>query len=151
MASPRRADSAGNPTKLQNSSRLHGPRRSGRNPDARAVLRLREHGTEYAFTSPLDKNYAPGTYHAPVRPAAVLLGNQVRQRHGLPSFWKPLDNAIGTSEDYSLFMMKRIEVHCRLRWTLGSRLRERPAADGLRYCINGVALKFVPATEQSPS
>src|SRR5690606_11867664 len=72
---------------------------------------LREPGTEYAFTSPLDKNYAPGTYHC-AGCDLPLFSSETKYNSGTgwPSFWKPLDNAIGTSEDYSLFMMKRIEV-----------------------------------------
>jgi peptide-methionine (R)-S-oxide reductase len=106
---------------------------------------LRKHGTEYAFSSPLDKNYAAGTYHC-AGCDLPLFSSETKydSRTGWPSFWKPLDNAIGTSEDRSLFMV-RTEVHCRrCGGHLGHVFDDGPPPTGLRYCMNGVALKFVP-------
>ena len=107
---------------------------------------LRKHGTEAARTSPLDKNYDPGVY----RCAACdlpLYSSETKYDSGTgwPSFWKPLDNAIGTSIDRSFFFGTRTEVHCRrCGGHLGHVFEDGPQPTGLRYCMNGVAMKFVP-------
>lgn len=111
---------------------------------------LRKHGTEYAHSSPLDKNYAPGTYHCAGCDLPVFSSEtKFDSGTGWPSFWKPLDNGIGTSEDRSFFMT-RTEVHCRrCGGHLGHVFDDGPQPTGLRYCMNGVALKFVPKAQTS--
>lgn len=106
---------------------------------------LRKQGTEYAFSSPLDKTYDAGTYHCAGCDLPVFSSEaKFDSRTGWPSFWKPIENAIGTSEDRSLFMT-RIEVHCRrCGGHLGHVFNDGPPPTGLRYCMNGVAMKFVP-------
>ena len=109
---------------------------------------LRKHGTEYAFSSPLDKNYAPGLYHC-AGCDLPLYSSETKYDSGTgwPSFWKPLDNAIGTSEDRTLFLQLRTEVHCRrCGGHQGHVFDDGPKPTGLRYCMNGVAMKFVPKT-----
>jgi peptide-methionine (R)-S-oxide reductase len=106
---------------------------------------LRQHGTERAFTSPLDKTYAPGTYHCAGCDLPLFTSDtKYDSRTGWPSFWKPIDDAVRTATDTSLFMV-RTEVHCRrCGGHLGHVFDDGPKPTGQRYCMNGVALKFVP-------
>jgi peptide-methionine (R)-S-oxide reductase len=106
---------------------------------------LRKHGTERAFTSPLDKTYTPGTYHcAGCNQSLFSSAAKYDSGTGWPSFWEPLKGAIGTTEDKSLFMT-RTEVHCaNCGGHLGHVFDDGPKPTGQRYCMNGVALKFVP-------
>ena len=63
---------------------------------------------------------------------------------GWPSFYQPLPNAVGEREDKGWFMT-RTEVHCRrCGGHLGHVFPDGPQPTGLRYCMNGVSLKFVP-------
>ena len=108
---------------------------------------LRQHGTERAGTSPLDKVTAPGTYHCagcdlPLFSSATKYDS----RTGWPSFYEPLPNAVGTSIDSSYFSV-RTEVHCRrCGGHLGHVFPDGPKPTGQRYCMNGVAMKFVAKT-----
>lgn len=108
---------------------------------------LREHGTERAGTSPLNKEKRKGTFVC-AGCDLPLYSSETKYESGTgwPSFWKPLDNAIGTSEDRSWFSV-RTEVHCRrCGGHLGHVFEDGPKPTGLRYCMNGVAMKFEPAS-----
>jgi peptide-methionine (R)-S-oxide reductase len=106
---------------------------------------LREHGTERAGTSPLDKTYDPGVYHCagcgqPLFAAATKFNSGT----GWPSFWAPIEDAVETTTDRSFFMT-RTEVHCRrCGGHLGHVFEDGPKPTGQRYCMNGVSLEFHP-------
>jgi len=107
---------------------------------------LRQHGTERAGTSPLDKEYGRGVYLCAGCELPLFRSEtKFDSRTGWPSFWAPIEGAVGTSTDTSFFMT-RTEIHCRrCGGHLGHVFDDGPKPTGLRYCINGVALKFVRA------
>jgi len=106
---------------------------------------LRGHGTERAFTSPLNAEKRPGRF------VCAGCGNPLfssdtkfESGTGWPSFYQPLDGGVGTSTDRSWFMV-RTEVHCaRCGGHLGHVFPDGPRPTGQRYCMNGVAMKFEP-------
>jgi peptide-methionine (R)-S-oxide reductase len=104
---------------------------------------LREHGTERAGSSPLDKEHGKGTFLCAGCELALFSSDtKFDSRTGWPSFYAPLDNAVGTTSDRSFFMT-RTEVHCRrCGGHLGHVFDDGPQPTGLRYCMNGAALKF---------
>ena len=106
---------------------------------------LRKHGTERAGTSPLDKTYAAGEYRCAGCDQPLFTSEtKFDSGTGWPSFYQPMDKAVGTTTDRSFFMT-RTEVHCsRCGGHLGHVFDDGPKPTGLRYCMNGVAMKFVP-------
>ena len=107
---------------------------------------LREHGTERAGSSPLDKQYGAGIYHcAGCGQPLFDAGAKFNSRTGWPSFSAPLGDAVETNTDRSFFMV-RTEVHCRrCGGHLGHVFDDGPKPTGLRYCMDGFALTFHPA------
>jgi peptide-methionine (R)-S-oxide reductase len=106
---------------------------------------LREASTERAGTSPLNKEKRDGTFTCAGCDLPLYSSEtKFESGTGWPSFWKPIDNAIKTSEDRFLFTV-RTEVHCRrCGGHLGHVFEDGPKPTGLRYCMNGVAMKFEP-------
>lgn len=106
---------------------------------------LRKHGTERAGTSPLDKNYDKGTYVcAGCGQALFTSDTKFNSGTGWPSFYSPIEGAIATTVDRSMFMT-RVEVHCsRCGGHLGHVFNDGPKPTGQRYCMNGIALDFQP-------
>jgi len=108
---------------------------------------LRHQDTEAPFTSPLNNEHRKGIF-ACAGCGLDLYSSDTKfdSGTGWPSFYRPLPNAVGTSKDHSLFM-ERVEVHCRrCGGHLGHVFDDGPKPTGLRYCMNGVAMVFKPAT-----
>jgi peptide-methionine (R)-S-oxide reductase len=112
---------------------------------------LREHGTERAGTSPLDAEHRPGAFACAGCGTPLFdAGTKFDSGSGWPSFFAPVPGAVGTATDRRLFMT-RTEVHCaRCGGHLGHVFPDGPAPTGLRYCMNGVALRFEPAGDPAP-
>jgi peptide-methionine (R)-S-oxide reductase len=107
---------------------------------------LRHEDTERPFTSPLNKEKRKGTF--------VCLGCELplfksewkfESGTGWPSFYRVIPGAVGTKIDHKIGV-PRTEYHCaRCLGHQGHVFEDGPRPTGLRYCNNGVALKFVPA------
>jgi peptide-methionine (R)-S-oxide reductase len=106
---------------------------------------LRKHGTERAGTSPLDREKRAGVFHC-AGCGLPLFASEAKfdSGTGWHSFFQPLDGAVETEEDRSWFM-RRTEVHCRrCGGHLGHVFPDGPMPTGLRYCMNGIAMRFEP-------
>jgi len=113
-------------------------------PAAYAVLR--QENTEPSFSSPLNKEHRKGTFLC-AGCANELYSSTTKfdSGTGWPSFYQPLTGAVGTSTDYKIGY-PRTEVHCAdCGGHLGHVFKDGPKPTGLRYCMNGLALKFRPA------
>jgi len=108
---------------------------------------LRHEGTERAFTSPLNNVHDKGVFVCAACGLTLYSSDQkFDSGTGWPSFWAPIDPShITTKTDRSFFQV-RTEVLCaRCGGHLGHVFPDGPPPTGLRYCMNGVAMKFVPA------
>ena len=106
---------------------------------------LRQHGTERPGTSPLLEEHRDGVFRCAGCGAELFdATTKYESGSGWPSFWVPIAGAVGTAEDRGWFGT-RTEVHCRrCGGHLGHVFDDGPKPTGLRYCMNGVALAFVP-------
>jgi peptide-methionine (R)-S-oxide reductase len=106
---------------------------------------LREHATERPFTSPLNDEKRDGDYHC-AGCGTLLYRSHAKYNSGSgwPSFWEAVEGAVETTTDRSHGMV-RTEVHCaNCKGHLGHVFPDGPPPTGLRHCINGLALDFVP-------
>jgi peptide-methionine (R)-S-oxide reductase len=113
---------------------------------------LFEENTERPFTSPLNDEKRAGTFvcaacHSPL----FVASGKFDSGTGWPSFFQPIAQAsIGTQRDFHL-LIPRTEYHCaRCGGHQGHVFKDGPAPTGLRYCNNGLALKFIPDGEPLP-
>ena len=107
---------------------------------------LREEGTERPFSSPLNNEKRKGTFVCVACELPLFVSaTKFDSGTGWPSFYQPIEGALGTKVDHKI-MYPRTEYHCaRCDGHHGHVFEDGPKPTGLRYCNNGVALKFVPA------
>jgi peptide-methionine (R)-S-oxide reductase len=113
--------------------------------DPEAYQVLRHEGTEYAGTSPLNEEKRSGTYVCAGCDTPLFKSEmKFNSGTGWPSFFTTLPGVFETSTDHKL-LMPRTEYHCaRCGGHHGHVFKDGPQPTGLRYCNNGVALKFIP-------
>ncbi|TXG87466.1 MAG: peptide-methionine (R)-S-oxide reductase MsrB [Rhodocyclaceae bacterium] len=115
-------------------------------PEAYRVLF--EEATEYAGSSPLNREKRDGSFVCAAC-GTPLFDSSAKYDSGTgwPSFWQALPDAVGTKTDHKL-LMPRTEYHCaKCGGHQGHVFKDGPLPTGLRYCNNGVALRFVPRGE----
>jgi len=107
---------------------------------------LRKAGTERAGTSHLNQEKRDGEYACAGCGLSLFTSNtKFESGTGWPSFFQPIEGRLGTSTDFKIGY-PRTEYHCaRCNGHQGHVFKDGPKPTGLRYCNNGVALKFIPA------
>lgn len=106
---------------------------------------LRQHGTERPGSSPLNAEKRNGTFVCAGCGRKLFTSTtKFESGTGWPSFFMPIEGAVETTTDRSLFMT-RTEVHCAAcKGHLGHVFEDGPKPTGLRYCMNGTAMRFEP-------
>ncbi|MBI1216786.1 MAG: peptide-methionine (R)-S-oxide reductase MsrB [Alphaproteobacteria bacterium] len=117
--------------------------------DPKAYDVLRCEGTESPFTSPLNNEHRKGVFKCagcglPLFTSSMKFDSGT----GWPSFYEVIDGHVQTKQDNKLYMA-RTEYHCaQCGGHQGHVFNDGPAPTGLRYCNNGVALRFEPETDK---
>lgn len=106
---------------------------------------LREQGTEPPGSSPLLDEHRAGMFRCAACGEPLFSSEtKFESGSGWPSFWAPVEGAVDTDSDTTHGMV-RTEMHCRRCGShLGHVFEDGPRPTGLRYCTNGLALKFEP-------
>jgi peptide-methionine (R)-S-oxide reductase len=106
----------------------------------------RQHGTERAFSNPLNGEKRAGMFNCVCCDAPLFSsGTKFDSGTGWPSFWAPVDKGAVSQHDDRAWFMRRTEVRCAsCDAHLGHVFPDGPKPTGARYCMNGVALKFAP-------
>jgi peptide-methionine (R)-S-oxide reductase len=110
---------------------------------------LRQHGTEPRGSSALNKEKREGTFRC-AGCGQPLFSSDTKYDSGTgwPSFFAPVESSVETTADRS-YGMTRTEVHCAsCGGHLGHVFEDGPQPTGLRYCMNGVAMKFDPEEQK---